>query len=169
MVRVDIGEQVVHEALFLDPDAVLPGQDAARIERDPQDLGPGGMNPFEYTVDPGVEHQERMQVAVAGVEHVEHDHVVAVGDVVDLLEGVGKGATGNDGVVEVVVGGDLGDGAERGLAALPEQHALLVGLGEADVGGGIGPPEFLDAGGIDLDPPSSPSTSASSTAAASVG
>ena len=93
-----------------------------------------------------------MVVPVACVKDIHHRDLMAVGDLVDLLEDVGKLGPGNDGVVQVVVGCDLGDGTECGLAALPERSSLLLGAGETHVGGGIGPPEFLDAGGIDFDP-----------------
>ena len=86
------------------------------------------------------------------MKDIHHRDLVAIGDLVDLLEDVGESGPGNDGVVQVVVGRDLGDGAERGLAALPECSSLLLGASEPHVGGGIGPTEFLDTGGVDLDP-----------------
>ncbi len=67
----------------------------------------------------GVECDERVQVPVAGVEDVEHRQVVAVGDVVDTLHRLDEAGAGHDGIVQVVVRGHLGDGAEGRLARFP--------------------------------------------------
>ena len=48
------------------------------------------MHPFECALFSGIEDEERVEVPVAGVEHIEHDHVVAVADLVDLFEDVGQ-------------------------------------------------------------------------------
>ena len=71
-----------------------------------------------------IEHDERVQVAVAGVEHVHRDELVRVGDLVDAAEHLDELRAGHDRVVQVVVGRDAGDRAERRLASLPQQRAL---------------------------------------------
>ena len=73
-----------------------------------------------------VEHEQRMQVAVAGVEHVHHDDVVRVGDLVHAPQHLDELGARHDRVVQVVVGRDARDRAERRLAALPQQRALGV-------------------------------------------
>ena len=65
---------------------------------------------FERAGDPAVERQQRVQVAVPGVEHVRDDQVVALGDLVDAGEDLHQPGPGNDAVVEVIVGSDLRDG-----------------------------------------------------------
>ncbi len=159
-----------HVRLLLDADAVLAGQHPAGVERRGDDLRSRGVHPFEHARLAPVEQQQRMQVAVAGVEHVHHDQVVTVGDLVDLLEHVGELRPGHDGVVEVVVGRDLGDRPEGRLAALPEQLPLGIGTGEADLGRTVAPPDRRRSRRRrSPTPASSPSTSARSTAVASVG
>ena len=69
---------------------------------------------------------QRMQVAVAGVEHVHRDQLVRVGDLVDAPQHLDELRARHDRVVQVVVGRDARDRAERRLAALPEQRALGV-------------------------------------------
>ena len=63
------------------PDSTPPASSDAR-----DDLLAGGVDPFEHARLAGVEHEQRVQVAVAGVEHVHHDQLVALGDLVDCVE-----------------------------------------------------------------------------------
>ena len=65
-----------------------------------------------------------MQVAVARMEHVHHQQIVALGDLVDVIEYLGQLASRHHRVVQVVVGFDASDGTERCLAALPEQRSF---------------------------------------------
>ena len=75
---------------------------------------------------------QRVQVAVAGVEDVHRDERVRVGDLVDAPQHLDEAGARDDRVVQVVVGRDAGDRAERRLAALPQQRALGVVGGDAD-------------------------------------
>ena len=53
--------------------------------------------------DPGlalVEHDQRVQVAVAGVEDVHHREVVLAGDLVHALQHVDEAGAGHDGVMQ---------------------------------------------------------------------
>ncbi len=79
-----------------------------------------------------VEREERVEVAVAGVEDVGDDEPVALGDRVHAGEDLGELGARHHAVVQVVVGRDLRNRAERGLASLPDQRALGVVGGHAD-------------------------------------
>ena len=113
-----------HEVALLEPDAVLAAQHAAGGDARAHDRLAGGVHPLP---DPGlarVEHEDRVQVAVAGVEDVHDDEVVLGRDLVDLAQHLDQPGAGHDRVVQVVVGRDAGDRAERRLAALPQQRPL---------------------------------------------
>ena len=117
-----------------------------------------------------VEHDERVQVAVAGVEHVHHREPLLVGDLVDLAQHVDELRARHHRVVQVVVGRDAGDRAERRLPALPQQRPLgVVGRDPhrraRRARGRPGRPRRPGA----ATPPARPSTSTSSTASASRG
>ena len=115
-----------HVVALLQPDAVLARQHATRVYARGDDLLPRRHHPFEDAFGPAVEHDQGMQVAVAGVEHVHHHQLMAGGDLVDPAEDVDQLRAGDDGVVQVVVGGDAGDGAESRLAPLPQKGPLGV-------------------------------------------
>ncbi len=116
------------------------------------DLLAGGVNSIHDTWLALVEHQQRMQVAVAGMEHVHHQQVVSLDDLVDLAQHFGQPATGNDGVVQVVVGLDPGDGPECVLASLPQQRSLGFVLGDAHGAGAVLLADVDDPLHVGLDP-----------------
>ena len=73
----------------------------------------------------GVEQDQRMQVAVAGVEHVRAAQAVLLLHAPRSRCSTSRQALARDGAVHaVVVGRDAADGRERGLAAGPEAQAL---------------------------------------------
>ena len=124
---------------------MLAGQHSAGGNRDPDDLFAGRVDPLHHARLALVEDEQRVQVAVAGVEHVHHEQLVPFDDLVDLLEHLGQSAAGHDGVVQVVVRLDAGDGAERGLAALPQQRPLGLVRGDAHRAGTVGHADLDDA------------------------
>ena len=168
--EVGRGEHQRHQVALLEPDAVLAAQHPAGGDRHAHDLLAGGVHPLDHAGFALVEHQQRVQVAVAGVEHVHHEDPVAVGDLVHLSQHVGQRSTRHDRVVQVVVRLDPGDRTERGLAALPDQRPLGFVLGDAHRAAPVLAGDRDDA--LDLVGPSpctGPATSTSSSAAASVG
>ena len=64
VVEVGRGEEFVHIGLLFDSDAVFAGQHATRRKRGSEDLGTGGVDPFEGAFLAGVEDEEGMQVPV---------------------------------------------------------------------------------------------------------
>ena len=95
-----------------------------------------------------VEHDERVQVAVAGMEHVHHDELVGRRDLVHAAQHLDELGARHDGVVQVVVGCDAGDRAERRLASLPQQHAFGVVRSDAHARCTVGVRDLGDEGDL---------------------
>ena len=89
-----------------------------------------------------------MEVAVAGVEHVDDVDAVARRDLVDLLDDFGESRPRHDRVVEVIVRLDLRHGAECSLSPLPEDVPLGIVGGGADVRDTSLTSEFVDPGHV---------------------
>jgi hypothetical protein len=85
------------------------------------------------------------------VEHVGDDEVVTLGDLVHAREHLDEAGPRHHAVVQVVVGRDLRDGAERGLASLPDQRALVLIGGGADGPRAVGAGRLLDGPRLGLD------------------
>ncbi len=124
-----------HRVDLLDADAMLAGDGAADLHAQLQDLGAEMLGAVEFAGLVGVEQDQRMQVAVAGMEHVGAAQAVLdlhVGDAQQHLRQV----LARDGAVHaVVVGRDAAGGREGVLAARPELQALGLGLRHRDRGG----------------------------------
>ena len=63
-------EHLAHQVALLDADAVLAGEHAADLDAQPQDLGAERLGPLELARRVGVVEDQRVQIAVAGMEHV---------------------------------------------------------------------------------------------------
>ena len=69
-VEIDLGEHHRHQIALLDADAVLAGQHAADLDAELQDLGAEMLGALQFARLVGVVEDQRMQIAVAGMEHV---------------------------------------------------------------------------------------------------
>ena len=76
LVEIDLGELHAHQVALLDADAVLAGQHAADPHAEPQDVGAELLGAAQLVGVVGVEQDQRMQVAVAGMEDVDHAQAV---------------------------------------------------------------------------------------------
>jgi hypothetical protein len=81
----------------------------------------------------GVEQDQRMQVAVAGVEDVGHRKAELGAHLADALQHMRQGAARDGAVHAVVVGGEAAHSREGGLASGPEFEALFLALGGANL------------------------------------
>ena len=113
-----------HEVGFLEPDAVLAGDRAADLRADLHDLGAGLHHTLLLARLARIVEDVRMQVAVAGVEHVADAQAVRGDDLVHAREHVRQLRARDDAVHHHVRGRHAAVGAERRLASLPEQLAL---------------------------------------------
>src|SRR5207249_6006824 len=73
-----------------------------------------------------VEEEDRVDVAVAGVEDIGNAEPVAFGRPGDVAEDVRHARPRHYAILRAVVGCEAADGAEGALAALPERGALRV-------------------------------------------
>jgi hypothetical protein len=96
---------------------VLAGDRAADLDAELEDLRAERFRADALRLDVGVVQNERMEVAVARVEHVGAAQVVFVRPVLDSPQHVRERAAGNRAVDAVVVRRDPADGGERRLAA----------------------------------------------------
>ena len=77
LVEIDLVEHLGHQVALLDADAVLAGQHAADLDAEPQDVGAERLGALQLARLVGVVEDQRMQVAVAGVEDVGDAQAVA--------------------------------------------------------------------------------------------
>ena len=70
LVEIDLGKHHRHQIALFDADAVLAGEHAADLDAQPQDIGAELLGAFELAGIVGVVEDQRMQIAVAGMEHV---------------------------------------------------------------------------------------------------
>src|SRR5262245_9900750 len=132
--QVGLAELHAHEVALLEAHAVLAREAAAHVDAQLEDLGARLLGSLGLGRIVGVVEDERMQVAVAGVEDVGHPETVVVADVRNLDQHLAE-APERDNAVHAVVVGDAADGAERRLAPLPDGRALLGALADADRAG----------------------------------
>src|ERR1700733_13819184 len=72
LIEVDLVEHRVHEIALLDADPMLARQNAADVNTEPEDFRAKLLRPVEFARLVGVIKDQRMKVAVAGVEDVGH-------------------------------------------------------------------------------------------------
>src|SRR5438874_2486873 len=70
LIEVGLGKHRRHQVALLDADAVLAGEHAANLNAELEDRGSELLGALELARHVGVIEDERMQVAVAGVEYV---------------------------------------------------------------------------------------------------
>ncbi len=111
---------------FSMPTPCSPVSTPPAVEARVEDLDARRVHALPHALVATVEHEERVQVAVARVEHVHHDEVVRGRDLVHAPQHLDELGAGHDRVVQVVVGRDARDRAERRLAPLPQQRPFGV-------------------------------------------
>ena len=120
---------VAHQVALLDADAVLAGQHAADLDAEPQDVGAERLGPLELAGLVGVVEDQRMQIAVAGVEDVGDAQAVLRRQSPHPRQHLGEPPARDGAVHAVIVGRDAADGRERRLAPGPEQQPLRLAAG----------------------------------------
>src|SRR5205823_12819059 len=109
----------------------------ATAERDArlENLAPSDEHPLDLVAIALVVEQDRMDVAVAGVEDIGDPQALLFGDPADDAQDLGHLGARHDAVLRAVVGRQTADGAEGALAALPERRALGLVGGDAHLAG----------------------------------
>ena len=121
---------------------MLAGQHPTRFDARGDDRVARRHHPLHHARRAPVEDDQRVQVAVAGVEDVHHHQLVARRDLVHRAHHLHQAGARHHRVVQVVVGGDAGDGAEGRLAPLPEQRPLGLVRGDAHGACPVGPADL---------------------------
>src|SRR6476620_9707790 len=78
------GELHAHQLALFDADAMLSGQAAAELDAKLEDLGSAHLGALKLGTVVGVVEDQRMQIAVAGMEDVDHPESVAAADLANL-------------------------------------------------------------------------------------
>src|SRR6185369_15977691 len=128
LLQVLLPEEVAHEGELFDADPVLARQAAAHAADELEDVLARLADAVDHALLALVVQDDRMEVAVARVEHVGDDDPLLLLDLVDLVEHFGQLRARNDAVVGVVVGREAPERAERLLAALPELRPFRLVL-----------------------------------------
>src|SRR5271170_1696231 len=76
MLHVDLGEHHRHQVPLLDPDAMLAGEHAADLDAQLEDVGPKRLGALQLPRLIGIVKDKRVEIAVAGMEHVGDAKVV---------------------------------------------------------------------------------------------
>ena len=77
LVEIGLRELHRHQIALLDADAVLAGQYAADLDAAPENIGAEFFGPLELIGIIGVVTDQRMQIAIAGMEYIGHAQLVA--------------------------------------------------------------------------------------------
>ena len=130
---------------LLAADAVLAGDAAAHLHAQLENLAAQVFGAFQLTGLVGIEQDQRVHVAVAGVEHVGHAQSELLGQVGNALEHARQLAARDGAVHAVVIRRDTSNRREGILAPGPEANALGFVLGQAHFGGAGQLEHFADA------------------------
>ena len=72
MGQIALVEHRAHQVALFDPDTVLAGQDAAHFDAKPEDIRAKSLGPLDLVGLVGIVKNERVKVAVAGVEDIRY-------------------------------------------------------------------------------------------------
>src|SRR5271154_6553486 len=70
VLHVDFGEHNRHQVALLDPDAMLAGEHAADLDAKLENVGPERLRALQFPRLIGIVKDQRMEIAVTGMEHV---------------------------------------------------------------------------------------------------
>ena len=92
-----------HLADFFQPHAVFTGDAATCFHAQFQNRRAEGLGPFEFTRDIGIEQNQGMEVAVAGVEYIGYPQIVFFRHSLHFSQHLGEMLAGNGAVHAVVI------------------------------------------------------------------
>jgi hypothetical protein len=147
-VEVGVGEKKRHQLALFHADAVLSGKTAANFDAVANDFGGGFEGALELLVVAKIVEDDRMKVAVAGVEDVADAESELIADLLDAAQCLRELGARDDAVEHVDAGGDASECAEGIFAALPEEFALFFVAGDPDFPSVVIAADFVDGGGL---------------------
>ena len=121
-----------HLVDFFHANAVFAGDGAADFNADFQDPAAQLLGSLEFALDIGIIEDQRMQVAVAGMENIDDRQLVFFRQLIDVRQNGRYLVAWNGAIHAVVVGRQAAHCRESRLAAGPEFRALLFVCGNAD-------------------------------------
>ena len=128
------GELAAHLPDLFDADAVFAGDGAADLDAEFEDAAAEVLGLFQFARHVGVEQDERMQIAVAGMEHVGDAQAAFGTHLGDARQHMRQLLARDRAVHAVVVGREPAHRRKGGLAPGPEPEALRLVLGGTDFG-----------------------------------
>src|SRR5712692_4533357 len=120
-----------HEGALLESDPMLARECTTQLDDRAQHLFTCALHLRQHVAFAKVEQDVGMQVAVARVEDIRNRKLVVDADLADSRQDLGQLGARHDTVVQVVVGLDATERADRALAACPQEVALGRTLGFA--------------------------------------
>src|SRR6266498_1562742 len=143
--EIGLGEHLRHRAGLVAADTVLAGDRPALLDAHLDDRGGQVLGPLGLPGNRCVVQDERMEVAVAGMEHVRDAEAGFLGHLPDPGQRGAQLRAGDDAVLHEIVGAHAAHGGEGRLATLPDEGTLVGSVRDADLRGPVGPADFLDA------------------------
>ena len=125
-VEIGLAVHLAEELPLLEPDAVLAGDRSAQADAQAQDLRRQDLRAIVRAGLAAVVEDERVEVAVAGVEHVGDADAVRSRQRFDGRQRLAQPGTRDDAVLHDEVRAEASDRRERALAALPDPGALVL-------------------------------------------
>src|SRR5262245_21917549 len=120
LLEIGVGEHRRHQVALLDPDAMLAGEHAPHLDAELEDVGAEAFRFLELARLVGIVENERVEIAVAGMEHVGDTQPIALGQFAHALEHLRQARPRDGAVHAVIVGRDAADRRKRRLAPGPE-------------------------------------------------
>src|SRR6185312_6620960 len=131
MVEIDLVEHRWHQVALLDADAVLAGEHAAHLDAEAQDVRAEGFGALELAGIVGVVEDERVEIAVAGMEDIGNAQPMLLRQLAHMRQHLGQPLARNCAVNAVVIGRDAADRRESRFAPGPEGEPLLLAVRDA--------------------------------------
>src|SRR6516165_10890829 len=124
--EVGLAEHDRHEIALLHAHPMLTRQYASYLDAELEDLRPEPLGALKLARLVGIVEDERMQVAVSGVEHVGDCEPVLIGELAHAGEHLGEAGARDSAVHAVIIRRDASHRGKGGLAPGPEQRPFLL-------------------------------------------
>ena len=131
------------ESIF-EADAVLPRQNPASLDRDPDYLLSGLQYLLHNSGFTSIKDDQGVQIPIPGVEHVHHDQAPLLNHLIYPGQNLSQTRSRDDRVIQVIVRLDHGNGAECTLATLPYPCPCVLGLSHPNSPCTVGTPDGLN-------------------------
>src|SRR6056297_658617 len=151
LLQLLVAELYGHLANLLHAHAMLTGNATTHFHTHFQNARAKGLGSLELARHVGIKQNQRVQVAIAGMEHIGDTQAKLLGHLLHFRQNVGDMTAGNGAVHAVVIRGNPADSWEGRFAAFPQQGTLLLTLGGANRCGAQLAKDFLGLGNMLVD------------------